>query len=1103
MRDRTSWRRQLLTLLRPVWPAGPTDLDAGTMLDVELGIHLLRTLLPGEPATAAYTVLAGYPWLDGIGRPTTDPERSRIAVARHLLTPLRTQRDWTTALRRYRTLPEHLRGFVLDDEGYARQREPSVAAQRFAVFETALDTPPPHRTVRMQPAGAGAHLVQAGDTRVSVTIPATLTSADSPPRHDLTARFDRKAVTFTWDELATTAAWLDGREADVLPAQDRRNWTRLFARLRIRCRNERGFVDADSLTVDGVLHLVGMVGAGKSTLMQLMAVCAAGRGQHTTLVLGDVMATLRLTAWLTAVGISAAPVIGASSGLRHIGRLHQVHASHEPSTPALAGFGPEHDLLSTACALDGLRRTTRPWSFRDAPCQDGLTPEGQPDDRSAPPLICPVWSRCQRHRNSRDLATAQVWVATPAGLVHTRVPTPMNAERMRYLELVWRRSDLVIVDEADQVQTQLDAMFSPGHSLFGSEKGAWLELLRRHVDQELGRSSRAQFTHRPVREWTDRLSLADATANRIYALLTRTPLARGRSTLLRWIGRDCFTEWTLATKLMRKWFGDLDDDPRQAKLRAAFDVFLPDPLGERGRAADDPVAASLVRLTRTLTALRDEDARDAVVRDWLMQLDELLSPATSDASIGAAADGRTEEALQVELIVELAVLSNALTAVIRGWRGVEAALHLDDTRSLIFQQPPDDYTPLVPAPPMGTILGYQYREQQDDPAAMGELHFFRCSGVGRWLLLDLHRLLHADSPTGPSILLMSGTSWAGTSPRYDLQIPVHAILQAPDDEVAEIEDTTMFLAPVQYADGSWVTVSGRKGDERRHALREILRSLATCPRPGRPSRFESELAVLPSGRRRVLLIVGSYDEARQVAADLAEIRGDWKNTVAHLVADDSDFTDSWRPTLRRSEISRFAATDATFLVAPLLAVERGHNILNEDDRAAIGSIYFLVRPHPRPDDLTYAVQSMNRWAVDKIRGLEQGHGGHETDLVGLSRATQSAGYRRWRSVLTDPLVYGALEPTAERPALAWTQLVTIWQVIGRLVRGGCAARVHFCDAAFDPAVVGAERSLLTGMYHVLDRYLGSDVTADPASVELAESLYGPCHRALARLLEGR
>ena len=41
-------------------------------------------------------------------------------------------------------------------------------------------------------------------------------------------------------------------------------------------------------------------------------------------------------------------------------------------------------------------------------------------------------------------------------------------------------------------------------------------------------------------------------------------------------------------------------------------------------------------------------------------------------------------------------------------------------------------------------------------------------------------------------------------------------------------------------------------------------------------------------------------------------------------------------------------------------------------------------------------------------------------------------------------------PHSARRALIWSQQVSIWQVIGRLVRGGCEAQVFFCDAKFAP-----------------------------------------------------
>jgi hypothetical protein len=120
---------------------------------------------------------------------------------------------------------------------------------------------------------------------------------------------------------------------------------------------------------------------------------------------------------------------------------------------------------------------------------------------------------------------------------------------------------------------------------------------------------------------------------------------------------------------------------------------------------------------------------------------------------------------------------------------------------------------------------------------------------------------------------------------------------------------------------------------------------------------------LPKRRQRVLLLVGSYDEARRAREFLENTRPDWRERVLHLVPDDDRFDSQWQSSqvgLQRGMVSRFAETDAWILIAPLLAVERGHNILNEDNQAAIGAVYFLVRPHPRPDDISYAIQSIKK-----------------------------------------------------------------------------------------------------------------------------------------------
>ena len=83
----------------------------------------------------------------------------------------------------------------------------------------------------------------------------------------------------------------------------------------------------------------------------------------------------------------------------------------------------------------------------------------------------------------------------------------------------------------------------------------------------------------------------------------------------------------------------------------------------------------------------------------------------------------------------------------------------------------------------------------------------------------------------------------------------------------------------------------------------------------------------------------------------------------------------------------------------------------------------------------------------------------------------------------------------------------MWQVIGRLLRGGQPARVYFCDAAFAPRtarraeddtdVDDETTSLLHGMQHVLTPYFAPDGT--DRDRHLVQALYAPLHTALTTM----
>jgi hypothetical protein len=244
-------------------------------------------------------------------------------------------------------------------------------------------------------------------------------------------------------------------------------------------------------------------------------------------------------------------------------------------------------------------------------------------------------------------------------------------------------------------------------------------------------------------------------------------------------------------------------------------------------------------------------------------------------------------------------------------------------------------------------------------------------------------------------------------------------------------------------------------------------------------------------------------DARQAYHDLLQVQPAWRDRLAYLVPDEEEDDaglDSLG-TLRRADVERFGRESADILIAPLLAVERGHNILNEEQRAAVGAVYLLVRPLPRPDDMSFAILSINRWAVERAARLAhvQPH-----SLVQAAKELREEAFREWRRLVAAPMSWAGMN-RHDRTALSWNQLVTLWQVMGRLVRGGEPARVYFCDATFAPdSAAGNERgdtkdtSLLVSLRSVLDACF-ADRRSDPRDRYVAETLYGPLRDSLSAL----
>ncbi len=203
--------------------------------------------------------------------------------------------------------------------------------------------------------------------------------------------------------------------------------------------------------------------------------------------------------------------------------------------------------------------------------------------------------------------------------------------------------------------------------------------------------------------------------------------------------------------------------------------------------------------------------------------------------------------------------------------------------------------------------------------------------------------------------------------------------------------------------------------------------------------------------------------------------------------------------MQRGRAPDFATRPEQILISPIKAFERGHNIVDENGMAIIGAAYFLVLPHPVPDDLSYAIHSINRWAIDNYKKATG-----ET-LKKLGEDFRDAAYRQWLHLLHLSVRLRTL-PVEDREAVYWDILVSLWQVTGRLIRGNADAQIFWCDAKFginsakneDGKGDIAATSVLVGIVNLLRPYFENDPQIPLRERLIVQSLYRPFYQALAR-----
>jgi hypothetical protein len=371
----------------------------------------------------------------------------------------------------------------------------------------------------------------------------------------------------------------------------------------------------------------------------------------------------------------------------------------------------------------------------------------------------------------------------------------------------------------------------------------------------------------------------------------------------------------------------------------------------------------------------------------------------------------------------------------------------------------------------------------------------------------VHHLLEPISGCrGPNVLAMSGTSWLPESARFHFEVEVAGVLEPSTDVQAAIRESRFSYLP-QLAE-----VAGRRGvhrppveirvsgtrEQMMDHLVAVVKALSIRDDDPWKSPLGQELRDLETresmapgwrDRARVLLMVNSYEQARVVARLLPSALGPVRYVVP---SDDDDSLGNGRlmdmgMALKRSDLED-AGHQARILVAPMGAIGRGYNILSpQTKKAALGAIFFLVRPMTPPFDMLPMVAAMNYFVAQRLAPEHALWRGLPDAVLDQVQALHRQAHQAWVA-LEQNTSYREMTDDAQDELGASTASQII-QACGRLLRGGVPFDAFFVDAAWvgpeldemGQHVAAPDTSLLAACIKRIESY---------ARTEVGKALYG-------------
>lgn len=1014
--DRNTWYAPLSAQFQLIEEAMPLSRFAA----IEAVLYLLSLTAPDADPTKAYLLFTQYQL---IGTTQCSDIEHTLQQARFKLGYYRSQKYWQDDLREYRKKRyDAVRAFSIQQVDEKRSFSKAIGPYPYPYEERAKEWVRfwPERVEDLKAptyAESGTYhymySLESGDSetvRVKLNCAGVDTAWSMPVEKNC-----RPPITISIKELLSTAE----KMAEICKGDP--CFTILNTNI-LKEVNGSTVQPCLELTIREVVNMVGMVGAGKSTLIKVLSFWFHQHGLRMAVVVDTVAETLSLQKYLSSLGVAASPLIGRSERMKYINQVSQ------PDEICLSASYSQY--LTPACLIDGMdEQHDAAIVFGKEPCYS-LKKGNQH-------YLCPYFEQCSGTKMLRDCYTASVVVTTVAGFAASRVGTA----RETFLELAMRDFDLVVFDESDRVQKTLDHFFMPETSFnnyireCAEDCSAYMKLSSKHREENLA----AQRYDEMQRQSVTVLSCIVKSLH--HELGAWRKITYG----------DPFSALTLLDDLYQT---ETEFKIPHAVYQAIYNLI-------------DMQDEERIRQS-TLWAVLDSSCKstnefffDRMYQLWLTELGETFPRPEKNKA-------RKIQDARIKLILRLIYFDHFIRGLSDAYEASHETSYGQNELFGFLQTRFRQQQHFLPSALCGNLFGVKKTDEED-------IILFRQFAFGRSLMKDLPYLRtdQHGNPAGPHVILLSGSSWAEGSYEYHVNRPVNYILEADAEKRMFLEKTRFFES------GFLERISGAGDDQRMAQLRSITQKAV-------------DLIVREYERKagKILLVVNSYAQALEVQQTLetALRKANCSARTCRMISDAIN-APSGEDTVRRGEVSRFAQMNADILIAPAMAIERGHNIVDEYGHSALSAVFFMVRPMAVPDDI--------QQKGSKLNGLVESHCKRETQesLFAYNARIRQFAARQWNKMCKTK-AFGIAELSEdERKDVVATLFVLILQIFGRLARVTDVSRpaphVYFIDGAFRSRPEKAEDF---DCLSELGQYLEKLMTQKESS-EIAKTLYAPFYQA--------